>query len=264
MKKLTQVVHGIVMLGFSAGGHAITLNYSDLPDQIQADVSPAYVGLRSMVDTSFSSAFYVYHGGELNWLIRYSLDPASSRTTIYEGFDGVVNPYSGYIWLEAPVALNLTGENYFRVYTDQITPNPDLDGFSSGGNQSTWIFGMSADTARAGSASAYIPYDQGLGGSALPSGNMNIVDGFFTCIECEYIVSLNLVGLQYDASGNSVIDSTDTTALLLSYNDFDPLYSRDSTTRNFYVQQPVPVPAAVWLFGSGLLAMFGFAKRRKH
>jgi len=26
---------------------------------------------------------------------------------------------------------------------------------------------------------------------------------------------------------------------------------------------PVPVPAAVWLFGSGLLGLAGFARRRK-
>jgi len=29
------------------------------------------------------------------------------------------------------------------------------------------------------------------------------------------------------------------------------------------IASAVPVPAAVWLFGSGLIGLFGFAKRRK-
>ena len=33
-------------------------------------------------------------------------------------------------------------------------------------------------------------------------------------------------------------------------------------TTNFEVT-PVPVPAAVWLFGSGLLGLIGVAKRKK-
>ena len=29
------------------------------------------------------------------------------------------------------------------------------------------------------------------------------------------------------------------------------------------VLQAVPVPAAIWLFGSGLIGLFGFARRKK-
>ena len=30
-----------------------------------------------------------------------------------------------------------------------------------------------------------------------------------------------------------------------------------------YTPNPVPLPAAVWLFGTALLGLFGFSKRRK-
>lgn len=268
MKNFAQVAALIMIPMFSVNSHAITLSYSDLPDQIQADLLPAYTGitsLNSMIDASYMNVFMVNNGGQINWLIRYSLDSASSRLTTNDNYDGTSTsytaPYAGYMWLEAPMSLNLTGENYFRVYTDQVTPNPDLDGYNSGVNQSTWVFGMNASTAIAGSASVFIPYDQGYGDPVSPVGNLNVVDGFITCIECEYAVSLNLAGLLYDASGKGVINTADQTALLLSYNDYDT-YSVTNSVRNFYVQ-PVPVPAAVWLFGSGLITLFGFAGGRK-
>lgn len=31
-----------------------------------------------------------------------------------------------------------------------------------------------------------------------------------------------------------------------------------------FVNMPVPVPAALWLFGSGLLGLIGFARRKKN
>ena len=36
-----------------------------------------------------------------------------------------------------------------------------------------------------------------------------------------------------------------------------------SNLNNFYLIQAVPVPAAVWLFGSGLLGLVGMARRKK-
>ncbi|MET0050357.1 MAG: PEP-CTERM sorting domain-containing protein [Candidatus Thiodiazotropha sp.] len=41
------------------------------------------------------------------------------------------------------------------------------------------------------------------------------------------------------------------------------LISFDASVGTHSEVNPVPVPAAVWLFGSGLLALFGTTRRRK-
>jgi len=55
--------------------------------------------------------------------------------------------------------------------------------------------------------------------------------------------------------------------LVLAYND-NALYTGDSDFDDMLVRADfrvaaVPVPAAVWLFGSGLLGLIGMARRRK-
>lgn len=45
------------------------------------------------------------------------------------------------------------------------------------------------------------------------------------------------------------------------FKDFSP--NIDVTSMTVISVSTVPVPAAVWLFGSGLIGLFGFARRRK-
>jgi len=51
-----------------------------------------------------------------------------------------------------------------------------------------------------------------------------------------------------DPSLTQVIQIVNTDAALLNYD---------------FITTPVPVPAAAWLFGSGLLGLIGFARRKK-
>jgi hypothetical protein len=51
-----------------------------------------------------------------------------------------------------------------------------------------------------------------------------------------------------DPSSTQVIQIVNTDAALLNYN---------------FITTPVPVPAAVWLFGSGLLGLIGVARRKQ-
>jgi hypothetical protein len=49
----------------------------------------------------------------------------------------------------------------------------------------------------------------------------------------------------------------------LSFDDFDLMYGEWTSLNLTVVPAPVPVPAAVWLFGSGLLGLVGVARRKK-
>ncbi len=65
-----------------------------------------------------------------------------------------------------------------------------------------------------------------------------------------------LVGLLYNVDGHSESFAED--AMLDVVN-----LSFDGTVTVAYDYSPVPIPAAVWLFGSGLIGLFGIAKKRK-
>jgi len=76
-------------------------------------------------------------------------------------------------------------------------------------------------------------------------------------------------GIDYDFSGN---DGDGIVRNWMDHN-FDGITSFTITSTNafcfgmdnFYIDEvaPVPVPAAVWLFGSGMLGLFGVSKRKK-
>lgn len=66
--------------------------------------------------------------------------------------------------------------------------------------------------------------------------------------------------------GLGIMSSTATTDLVLAYNDnylgyLDSDFD-DMLVRAKFTSTVVPVPAAVWLFGSGLLGLIGLARRR--
>ena len=64
--------------------------------------------------------------------------------------------------------------------------------------------------------------------------------------------------------GLGIMTSTKTSDLVLAYND-NPLGSGDSDYDDMLVRaefSAVPIPAAAWLFGSGLLGLIGMARRR--
>ena len=247
--------------------HALSISTEDLPTSILNQtweggcINSNCVRLNSttsLVELPHLSAFTLNRAGETHWLIRYNLTTASNRTSIDTGESPHerITPYSGHLWLEAPTTLNSTGQNLFRIYTDKITPDPTVIGFDDPG--SMVIFDMPTADALNGAAGYYSPscdewcYET-------PSGNLNLLQGLQTCVECGSCALLRLIGIQYLAAGAySEINTSDTRGLLLSYGDF---YNTWETTNSFYVQA-VPVSGAVWLLGSGLLMLGGAARRK--
>ena len=67
--------------------------------------------------------------------------------------------------------------------------------------------------------------------------------------------------------GLGIMSSTTTSDLVLAYNDnysgFIDSDFDDMLVRAKFTSTVVPVPAAAWLFGSGLLGLIGLARRRK-
>lgn len=253
-----------VFAAVTTNTHAITLTQADLPTALTGCASATcIVDLNSTVDTGFMSAFQMARmrsdgsGYDFSWLLRYTLTPASARSYVADPDYGTSStiPYTGYLWLQAPRTLDLGGQNQFNVYTDRIQPDPDAYNFED--DLSTWVFGMNAQAAIAGGA-AY--YNSGVSDYSDPVeyGDLVIPDGPLICIECGVDVRLNLVGLDYAANGSSSFDPSDSRGLLLSHRSFYETWT--STTHAFYVQA-VPVPAAAWLFVSGLMA-FGTLARK--
>lgn len=78
----------------------------------------------------------------------------------------------------------------------------------------------------------------------------------------EYGVPFSLSSYLTLSGYNGITVDFDHTATL-SYFDLPEGASLESGSGHLYATSAVPVPAAVWLFGSGLLGLVGIAKRKK-
>lgn len=67
----------------------------------------------------------------------------------------------------------------------------------------------------------------------------------------DWIIGYSVTGHErvYDSSASGQISSIDSTLTLSSISSFAP--------------NPVPIPAAIWMFGTTLIGLVGFGKRRK-
>jgi hypothetical protein len=76
-------------------------------------------------------------------------------------------------------------------------------------------------------------------------GNATLSPFPFICVECGYEMTLNPFS----------------SSLVLSYHEYNP-YGGDEVNFELFVSQ-VPLPAAVWLFGSGIIGLLGVGIRKR-
>jgi hypothetical protein len=236
---------------------AISLTSNQLPGAISACAN-CIVMPESSVDLGYMSVFDMVRFDNngvptFSNLVRYNLAANSAlNSSNYINWEPEYThtDYSGYIWMEAPTTLQ--GQStQFNIYTDQISPSPDPYSYIQ---NNTWTFSLNLQATLEGSGYTY--------GTTWPdytyTGNLEIIDGIPLCIECAASVRLNLVGFGYTSQGNFVINPDDSRGLLLSYNDY---WEMRQTSRDFYVQA-VPLPAALWLFITGVISIYGFARKQ--
>lgn len=253
---------------------AITISASDLPTDIQScrTAGTCFVNLNSVADVpniSLSSAqngevspfamnafTMIRDTGEIEYLLKYNL-------VVPSGDDFFATPYNGAVWLEVAQQYDLSTNNHLmRLYLDKVTPQPvnlffgDGDGLdldiqvdSQGLLNGSLFASSSCCTSPVSAGNMFIEGD--FGGGALLSC---LADG------CASTVTLDLLFLDYsDAGGvaSANFNPLDSRSLLLSVSSS----FQGTQTQSYYVST-VPVPAAAWLMGSGLLCLAGFARRK--
>lgn len=263
------VVLLFLSLTFSATGWAATVNNSDLPGSIQSCITSAtcFVMNTSSYDSGTASAYQISQntgsGWETNWLMRYTLAPPSGQTRIdWPQADA----FNGYLWLLAKNTYSaIESAHSFTLYLDKVSPAP-FDMFGQGGDLDFLM-----PTADLVAGSSYRTY--GLDGefNSYDYGNLS-GEIPLPCLadNCETTARLNLVQLTYGNFGSIIaltsFNPSDTRGLVLTQSSTFPCYGEPSCAINdvqsFYVSA-VPLPGAVWLFGSGLASLIGVIRRAR-
>jgi hypothetical protein len=255
-------------LAFSIPARSATITNPDLPGSIQSCITAAtcFVSNTSAYDSATASAFQIYQnvgsGVENNWLMRYALVPPSGQSRINPT---QTNSFSGYLWMLIKSTYTATESAHpLTLYLDKVTPAP-FSMFGQYGDLS-----MTMTTADLVSGSGYRTY-------GLDGNNDSYDDGSLSgnvplpCVAegCEAHAQLNLVQLIYEDYGTNIaltsFNSSDPRGLVYEQRSSFPCYGDPSCAINdvqsFYVSA-VPIPAAAWLFGSGLLCLIGVSRRK--
>jgi hypothetical protein len=194
------------------------------------------------------------------WL-RYSIDSSSVRSTHnpYE-YD---YEYGGYPELSRE---SITGYLWLGIGAVSWPPNTDV--FMDFGKLSTPLFqvqstslyfaGMNVQSPIARSLTANIHGDP----DYYTSGNSTFNSPIIVCVECDEKVQLNLsfLELRWDGGGYS---------LFTTNQGFDQVFTYSRSYNGVPYEKialnisPVPVPAAAWLMGSGLVGLICLHRRKK-
>lgn len=85
----------------------------------------------------------------------------------------------------------------------------------------------------------------------------------FLNTEDEFVFGIHGTGSSFDPSFNSTTENQYAAGELYEGGNIFSSPDRDINFRTWMDVSAIPVPAAVWLFGSGLLGLVGMARRKK-
>jgi hypothetical protein len=231
------------------------------PDEIQACVAD---GVCTDPDLQFDSPDMVVYeyieDGAQKALIGYELQNGSKQ----KNADGSSETYGGPIWISANQSYDLSEDrHFFSLYLDQVIPQP---GNFWGGDSNMLDVGLSMTTPDllAGSSYFHLFDDQGfiLEGDLQTHGDQG-GSGLIPCLSdtCEVGAEFNLINLAYVVNGSQAslnVDLSDTRNLL--YSQFIG-YAGERDSQYYYVK-PIPLPPALFLFGTGLVGLVGMVRRK--
>ena len=237
---------------YSGVSHASLVSYSETFDSLIATSSSA------LSDAGFVIYSNTYSDQGLSNLLG-SAGPAPARND-YRAFAQVVSGHGGSAQgsQQLFVYSNYLSRDQRGSYVDALTLQQQTIGGSDLG--STWTFGfdaMQGDITGTSSASAWIRAVEGenvLGESLFDTTKLGFDWG-------SYAVSLYI-----DPSWEGMTLEFGVKSAATGYTMSGVYYDNFSLTGDgagLPGTPPVPVPAAVWLFSSGLLGLIGIARRNK-
>jgi len=154
-------------------------------------------------------------------------------------------------------AANAAAVQYqYTIYGDVLSGDEVLPNVwnLTGGDVITASGQFTADLGTIGSETGTVTFGGGdsmtidlLGGQSLTEADA------FGAIELEFLNG-DLIGFDYIDNGGNF------NSLFMFFDDYDFLLGEWQSNTNLTV---VPLPAAVWMFGSGLIGLLGWARRRK-
>jgi hypothetical protein len=256
-------------LVFSIPARTATITNSDLPGSIQSCITAVtcFVSGTSAYDSATASAFQIQQivgsGVENNWLMRYALVPPSGQSRINPT---QTDSFSGYLWMLVKSTYSATETAHpLTLYLDKVTPAP----FSMYGQYGDLSLAMS--TADLVSGGGYRTYGLDGNNDSYDYGSLS-GDVPLPCVAegCETHAELNLLELMYGDFGSIIaltsFNPSDARGLVYEQRSSYPCYGDSSCATNdvqsFYVSA-IPVPAAAWLFGSGLIGLVGISRRKR-
>jgi hypothetical protein len=274
--KIKKYLSAIAIALFTVNhSYAATVDFNDLPqsiinNQLAAEAADgafllggkdlaARGSFNSFLDTPSFSVFDLtgFANPETtftdSFLIRYNLD-SSSKIEYTNATGNTINqPLTGNAWVAANKFLSLDDKNIFSVYRDKVE---SLNGL----NEESLRFSLTNAAAITGSGSVSQP--DAFSAPPTQSGSMR-VDEVTSCIECGFDITLNLIGLGYDVTGQSFFNLSDNRTSLMTFRDYlnGGLNNNNFNKTETLNVQPVPLPSSMGMFLSAFLVLFFRVKR---